>query len=55
MKKTKVWHVVLLHTHFNDVQEYLFEYYNRGHAIAKLKGLMKKAQASELRYGIRKG
>lgn len=52
--KTMTWNVWLLKTHTHDPYELIASYSNRGHAIAKLRGLMRRAQASELTYGIRR-
>ena len=49
----KTWHVVILKTWVDDVAEYVQSYSNRGQAISKLRGLMRKAKASEIRYAIR--
>ncbi|MGH8651532.1 MAG: hypothetical protein ACREYE_04825 [Gammaproteobacteria bacterium] len=53
--KTKTWHVVILKTYVDDVAEYLATYSNRGQALAKLRGLMRRAKASEMRYAMRRG
>ena len=49
------WNIVLLKTHTNDIAEYVGAYSNRGHAIARLRGLMRRAIRPELRYAIRRG
>lgn len=51
------WNVVTLAKHTGDVRDYLFSYSNRGHALAKLRGLERRAYAAgkEIRYAIRRG
>ena len=45
----------MLKTWTGDVAEYLHTYSNRGHAIAKLRGLLRHAKNSEILYAIRRG
>jgi len=51
------WLVVMLKTYTDDVAEYVAEYSNRGHAIARYRGLCRRAwlARSEVRYAIRRG
>ena len=51
------YNVVRLKEYTGDIAEYLAEYTNRGHAIACLKGLERRAweSGSSARYAIRRG
>lgn len=50
-----IWWIVSLKPHTGDVAEYLYSYSNRGHAIARLRGLRRHARASKMEFSIRKG
>ena len=49
-----IWHVVRLKTWTGDISEYVGTYANKGHALARLKGLWRRQMAHE-RYALRKG
>ena len=49
------WEIWLVSVHTGDRKELVASYSNRGHAIAKLRGLMHQTIASEMTYAIRQG
>jgi hypothetical protein len=49
------WYIVVLKTYTGDVSYYVATYHNRGQAVARLRGLMRSARTSELRYALRRG
>ena len=53
----KTWNVWVVSPHTGDCKYIVAQYNNRGHAIAKLRGLNRAAwrAASEMQYAIRKG
>jgi hypothetical protein len=56
-KQHRVWNVVILSQYTGDIKEYIDTYSNRGHAIAKLKKLVRDAwvEGKNIRYSIRDG
>jgi len=50
------WTIWITSTYTGDVRELVAEYSNRGHAVAKLRGLRRRAHAaaSEIQYALRR-
>jgi hypothetical protein len=45
------WIVVRLDQYTGDIAEHMHEYTNRGHAVSKVRGLVRKAWKLEVRKG----
>ena len=49
------WDIWIVSPFTGDRKELIASYSNRGHAVARIRGLMRRARASEMTYALREG